>query len=195
MFWAGRVFRRFGAKRAEKCDFCAKSAHFREKVRNFAKFPLFGPEITFWAPRDPRTLVNRPAGVRIHFSGRKRGGRGREGEGGFILYSLPRPISSSQTLLLLPHPFSLLKLIQYHSGAKHLVALKVRAGGKGRVFRSPGVGAGMFALLPTLWVFHSYVPYVKIFVYFLCIPFAFRLNSLSISREVCENLSRPARNL
>ena len=48
------------------------------------------------------------------------GGRG----GGVILYSLPRPISSSQTLLLLPHPFSLLKLIQYHSGALHLVALK-----------------------------------------------------------------------
>ena len=42
-----------------------------------------------------------------------------------IRHSLPRPISSSHTLLLLPHPFSLLKLIQYHSGALHLVALKL----------------------------------------------------------------------
>ena len=115
-------FLRFGAKRAEKCDFLRKSADFREKVQNFGKFRLFGPEITFWAPGDPRTLVKWSAGVRIrvHFSGRKRG----EGGGGFILYSLPRPISSSQTLLLLPHPFSLLKLIQCHSGALHLVALK-----------------------------------------------------------------------
>ncbi len=44
-----------------------------------------------------------------------------------IRHSLPRPISSSHTLLLLPHPFSLLKLIQYHSGALHLVALKARS--------------------------------------------------------------------
>ena len=102
---------RFGAKKTEKCDFLRKSAIFREKVQNFGKFRLFGPEITFWAPGDPRTLVKWSAGVRIrprtlvkwsagvrirvHFSGRKRRGRGGLFSTLFPAPSPPLRLSSS----------------------------------------------------------------------------------------------------
>ena len=71
-------------------------------------------------------------------------------------YSLPRPISSSHTLLLLPHLPLSRTLFSATAVLTHLVALKGTPPGAGpgrRVFRSPGVGAVMFALLPTLWVF------------------------------------------
>ena len=113
------AFFAFWSEKGGKVRFLRKSAIFRDKCKISVNFDFLGQKSPFGPPRDPRTLVKWSAGVRIrvHFSGRKRGG-------GFILYSLPRPISSSQTLLLLPHPFSLLKLIQCHSGALHLVALK-----------------------------------------------------------------------
>ena len=111
--------KRFGAKKAGKCDFLRESAHFREKGQNFAKFRLFGPEITFWAPRAPRTLVKRSAGVRIHFSGRKRGGGG----GVYSLLSSPPHLLLSDSPPLTP-PLLTSETNQYHHSALHLVALK-----------------------------------------------------------------------
>lgn len=77
-----------------------EKVRFSRKVQNSGKFRLFGPEITFWAPRDPRTLVKWSAGVRIrvHFSGRKR----REGGGVYSLLSSPPHLLLSDSPPLTP---------------------------------------------------------------------------------------------
>ncbi len=101
--WEPCAFFAFWSEKGGKVRFFAKKCDFRGKVQNFGKFRLFGPEITFWAPRDPRTLVKWSAGVRIrvHFSGRKRGEGGRGG-GYFLLSSPPHLLLSDSPPLTPP---------------------------------------------------------------------------------------------